>query len=237
MRTTAKHDPGRKRPHGLVRATQAGFALVELVVSAAVIVAIAGGALTALQASNRTTAEERHRARAHGIAQEDQARLRSLRISDLSNLEEERIVTRDGTAYTVSSSAEFVTDATGTTSCEQGTASADYIKISSVGELAVDRDPAAGAPPEHRRAAERLDRRRSWRAGGRRPQRPGPGRPRRRAVGQRAGHLQRLDGRERLRDLRQPAARATTRSRPSAPGLVDRDGEAPVAPDRSASSA
>ena len=40
-------------------------------------------------------------------------------------------MTQDGTPYTVVSRAEFVTDATGTASCEAGIASADYLKISS----------------------------------------------------------------------------------------------------------
>ena len=108
-----------------------GFALVEILVSALVVVAVSGGALAALQASNHSGSEERHRARAYGIAQEDQARMRSLRISDLSNLQETRTVNVDGTPYEVSSAGEFVTDSTGTASCTQGTASADYIRITS----------------------------------------------------------------------------------------------------------
>ena len=37
----------------------------------------------------------------------------------------------DGTPYEVSSAGEFVTDSTGTASCTQGSASADYIRITS----------------------------------------------------------------------------------------------------------
>jgi Tfp pilus assembly protein PilV len=124
------------------RDDDSGFALVEIIVSAVVLVAIAGGALTAIQSADRAGAEERHRAQAHGIAQEDQARLRSFRISDLSNLLETRTVTESGTPYTVESRGEFVTDATGTASCEEETTSPDYIRISSTVSW-----PSMGANP------------------------------------------------------------------------------------------
>lgn len=57
--------------------------------------------------------------------------MRAMRISDLSNLNETRSISQDGTPYQVVSRAEFVTDATGTASCEAGTASADYILTTS----------------------------------------------------------------------------------------------------------
>ena len=126
--STAARVRRRARP---LRASQGGFALVEVIVSAMIVVAVSGGALAALQANNRAGAEERHRARAYGIAQDDQARMRSLRISELSNLDESRSVHSDGISYEVVSRGEFVTDSTGTASCEQGSASADYIKITS----------------------------------------------------------------------------------------------------------
>ena len=57
--------------------------------------------------------------------------MRSMRISDLANLNQTRTVTEEGTNYTVVSRGDFVTDSTGTASCDEGTASADYIKITS----------------------------------------------------------------------------------------------------------
>ncbi len=110
---------------------QAGFALVEVIVSAVLVVIMASGTLFAIQATQRTSAEERHRATAHGIAQEDQARMRAFRISSLANYNETRQVMSDDGRYTVQSRADFVTDSTGTASCEQNTAAADYIRISS----------------------------------------------------------------------------------------------------------
>lgn len=125
---TAAPAPGAGRPRPRA---DAGFALIEVIVAALVVVVVSGGALAALRANEHAAAEERHRARAYGIAQEDQARMRSMRISDLSNLNETRTVDADGTPYEVSSAGEFVTDSTGTASCTQGVASADYIRITS----------------------------------------------------------------------------------------------------------
>lgn len=95
------------------------------------LVIVSIGVLGAIDSATRATAEERHRARAHGIAQADQARMRSMQISNLSNLNETGTVTQDGTPYTVVSRGDYVTDATGTSSCAAGTASADYIKTTS----------------------------------------------------------------------------------------------------------
>jgi Tfp pilus assembly protein PilV len=110
---------------------QSGFALVEIVVSALVLAIVAGGALTALEASGRSGAEERHRAQAHAIASDDQARLRSMTISALIDLDQTRTVTVDDTPYTVASKGQFVND-TGTDTCEAGTATVDYTRITSV---------------------------------------------------------------------------------------------------------
>ncbi len=54
-------------------------------VSAVIVVILASGTLFAISATKKSSAEERHRATAHGIAQEDQARMRGFRISALSN--------------------------------------------------------------------------------------------------------------------------------------------------------
>jgi Tfp pilus assembly protein PilV len=109
----------------------AGFALVEVLVSAVLVVIMAAGTLIAIQSTQRTSAEERHRATGHGLAQEDQARMRALRISSLANLNETRQVVADDGTYTIKSRADFVTDSTGTASCAQNTAAADYIRIAS----------------------------------------------------------------------------------------------------------
>ena len=110
---------------------QAGIALVETLVAAILLVIAAVGVFGAFDAATRSTAEERHRARAHALAEADLSRMRTMRISALSNLNQTRTVTQDGQVYSINSRAQFQSDATGTASCESGLASADYIRISS----------------------------------------------------------------------------------------------------------
>ena len=57
--------------------------------------------------------------------------MRSLRISQLMTLNQTRTVVQDGSTYTVVSKGQYVNDQSGTASCEDGTSSADYIKVSS----------------------------------------------------------------------------------------------------------
>ncbi len=111
--------------------SERGSVLIEVLVSAVMLVIATGGVFGALEAGTRSTAEERHRAQAEGLAQTDLTRMRTMRISALANLHESKLVTIEKTPYTVESAAEFETDKTGTASCEKGTASADYIQIRS----------------------------------------------------------------------------------------------------------
>jgi Tfp pilus assembly protein PilV len=105
--------------------------IIEVLIASILVVAVSLGALGAIDAATRSTSEERHRAAADGLAQADQARMRSMRISDLANLNQTRQITEEGTVYTIVSQGSFVTDSTGTASCDDGTASADYIQVSS----------------------------------------------------------------------------------------------------------
>lgn len=111
--------------------SEQGSVLIEVLVSSILLVITAVGVFSAFDAATRSTADQRHRAQANGLAQTDLARLRTMRISDLSNLHETKVMTVDGARYTVESLATFQTDATGTASCSSGTASADYIEIRS----------------------------------------------------------------------------------------------------------
>jgi Tfp pilus assembly protein PilV len=116
---------------------EGGFMLIEVMVSALLVAILAAGVFTGFEAATRSTAEERHGTQAQGLAEEDLARMRSMTISDLSDLQHQtRTVTVDGSSYTINSRTEYLTDATasdsaGTQSCQQDKASADYIKIKS----------------------------------------------------------------------------------------------------------
>lgn len=125
--------PADKRSPAASRrlADERGSILLEALVSGVMLVITAVGVFSAFDAGTRASADERHRAQAEGLAQADLARLRTMRISALSNLRETKTVTIEKTPYTVESAAEYETDKTGTASCAKGTASADYIQIRS----------------------------------------------------------------------------------------------------------
>ncbi len=111
-----------------LRQNEGGFALIEVIVSALIVVATTAGVVHTLTATGHASAEERHRSQAYAIAQEDQARMRSMRISDLQQGSTARTVTLNGSPYTVTSTATYVSNNTGTTTCgSEG--SADYVRI------------------------------------------------------------------------------------------------------------
>jgi type II secretory pathway pseudopilin PulG len=119
--------PGRRTPPA-----EDGFALIEVLVSALVLAIVAAGVMALLQATTRSAASERRHAEAYAIAQEDQARLRSMRLSSLNRMEQERTVTLDGSKFTVKSQGVFVNNTSSQpSSCTSGETSADYVRITS----------------------------------------------------------------------------------------------------------
>ncbi len=109
-----------------------GNVLIEVMVSAMMITIASIGVFTAFTAAEHSTAQERHQAQAHGLAQADIARLRTMRISQLSpSLTETTTKTVEGSPYTVLSDAQFINAKTGTDTCDEKEASADYIRIRS----------------------------------------------------------------------------------------------------------
>ncbi len=108
-----------------------GFTIIEVVVTAVVVVTVMIATFGALESAGRAGADQRHHAEAYALAQQDQARLRSLQISQLAGLSETNTVNQGGTQYSVESTGQFVNDVTGTASCEEGTNTSDYISITS----------------------------------------------------------------------------------------------------------
>ena len=131
--------------------------------------------------------------------------MRSMRISDLSNLNQTRTVTRTAPPTRSSRAPSSSPTRPAPRAATQGTPSADYILITSTVTWPSIGSRAAGARAEHRRAAERLGLGQQ-----RRPGHRGRGRPERRASrvglsGSGAGLVQRHHRQQRLRHLRQPA--------------------------------
>jgi type II secretory pathway pseudopilin PulG len=124
--------PGRKPLHG-----EDGFALIEVLVSALILAIVAGAILSLLQATTRSAAAQRQHAEAYALAQEDQARLRSLRLSTLNRISQNKTLsehqyTLNGTIFTVQSDGVFINNTKRQPSnCTSGETSADYVRITS----------------------------------------------------------------------------------------------------------
>jgi Tfp pilus assembly protein PilV len=124
---------------------EAGIAIVEVLVSAIVLVIFSLGIFTLLTGSERATATERHRAQANQLAEQELERVRSLRIADLVSLNSTRYVLADGTqlgsgcptsgaqahqtCYTINSRSQFQNEPAATSGCSAGTGSRDYLLL------------------------------------------------------------------------------------------------------------
>ncbi|HKZ12363.1 MAG TPA: hypothetical protein VJL81_00815 [Solirubrobacterales bacterium] len=109
-----------------------GFIIIEVLVSALILAIVAGAVLTLITVTTRSAASARNHSVAYGLAQEDQARMRTLRISTLKA--ENKVVsepTVNGTKFKVESKAFFVNNKSGTASCTEQNASTDYVEITS----------------------------------------------------------------------------------------------------------
>jgi Tfp pilus assembly protein PilV len=124
-------NPRMKRP--ALSDREAGFALVETLVSAALLVVIAIALLTAAERAASTAGESRARSAAAAIAEEEQERLRSMPVAALSNYHPTaRTVSAGPVDYTVTSRTDWVRDSTGATqSCTNDSTQADYLRITS----------------------------------------------------------------------------------------------------------
>lgn len=122
---------------------QAGVTLIEVLVSALVLIVVSGGFVMALTAGNRATAQERHRVKANDLAEQELERVRSLRIADLASWSSTRRVLEDGTelasgapcptsgqtCYTITSSTQFLTEGASLSNCASGTGSRDFLQL------------------------------------------------------------------------------------------------------------
>jgi Tfp pilus assembly protein PilV len=113
-------------------AREEGFVLIEILVSALVLVVASAGVIVLLQTTTKTQAEQRHTSEAYALAQEDQARLTSMRLSTLNMLDQSRTVALNKINFNVRSRGVFINDATSTPSCGEGTSSSDYVEITSI---------------------------------------------------------------------------------------------------------
>jgi hypothetical protein len=137
--------------HALRRNTAAeeGVALMEVVMSAAVLMLVVLGVLAAMDAVSGTAGANQARTVSAALAEQDQERMRGLATEDLEEIERNPPAPRQvlvGTVtYTVTSQTQWVTDAAGEeASCALESGEGSYLKITSTVT-----SPATGAavPP------------------------------------------------------------------------------------------
>lgn len=114
-----------------LRAEEGGFGLIEVLVTAVLVALVGIGVFTGLDAASATSGQQKARSIAGHVAQDDQERLRSFRVGELSNLNETRTVTVGGVPYTVRSRATWISDESGAQSCTNTSNEASYLRIRS----------------------------------------------------------------------------------------------------------
>jgi prepilin-type N-terminal cleavage/methylation domain-containing protein len=124
--------PGRGRLGAAISrmrwtADDAGFTLVEVLVSALILVLLSMAVLGALDATTRSSFSDRLHANAEALAQQNENRLRGLNVDELSNLNKTFQGPKlDGVQFTLQETAQYVSDSSGAVSCTNP--SADYLE-------------------------------------------------------------------------------------------------------------
>lgn len=108
--------------------SERGLTIVEVLASALILAILLGGAVAALVSAKAFSSDQQRRAQAATLAQQDEDRLRGMSVNQLTALSTiPRTVTLSGLIFTVTSTAQFVTEATGASSCATS-GSADVIQ-------------------------------------------------------------------------------------------------------------
>jgi type II secretory pathway pseudopilin PulG len=112
---------------------QNGFALIEVVVSAALLLVVASGVLAGIEGPSRTSSQNETRSQATDLAQQDQDRMRSMSFSSLIGYTQTTPVTVGKVTYSRYSSAIWIRDNNDPDSCQtqNNQSQGDYLKITS----------------------------------------------------------------------------------------------------------
>jgi Tfp pilus assembly protein PilV len=115
------------------RAGEGGWALVETIASAVMLIVISLAVLSSLSTASRGTGENKGRSVAATLAEQDQERMRAMSVVQLSNYHPaaQTVTTSDGAKYTVTSRADWIRDSTDTTASCNDDSPPDYLRISS----------------------------------------------------------------------------------------------------------
>jgi Tfp pilus assembly protein PilV len=127
IRAWSRPARGARRPSG-----EAGFALVEVMVSAVLLLVLALATLPIVDKSGTRAGTDRSRSVASGLAQIDQERMRQMPLDSLANLRDSNTKSIDGLTYTVVSRADYVRDNGGYVTCtDNSSARTEYLRVRS----------------------------------------------------------------------------------------------------------
>lgn len=112
---------------------ESGFALIEVVVSAGLLMVVAGGVLAGIDGPAKISGRSEVRSQASAIAQQDQERMRGMPFTSLVGYTATTPVTVGGATYTRTSTAVWIRDNSDTDSCSTAAddTSGDYLRITS----------------------------------------------------------------------------------------------------------
>jgi Tfp pilus assembly protein PilV len=122
---------GSETGRGGRRASEAGFAMVEVMVSAVLLIVLAMATLPLLDQAGQRAGANKSRSIAASLAQADQDRMHQMAIDELANFSDQRTKTVEGVAFTIRSTTQWVRDASGFVTCAVDPAKAEYLKITS----------------------------------------------------------------------------------------------------------
>jgi Tfp pilus assembly protein PilV len=123
---------------------QSGFAMIEALIAAVLLVIVTLGVLLGLDAAQRSSGREKSRSVAAALTEQDQERLRSFRAVDLDNYDQTRTVKVNKIPYVITSQADWVRDSTGgTESCNSNTVQADYMRVTTTTTSGLINSPIA----------------------------------------------------------------------------------------------
>lgn len=133
--------------HRTRRHSESGFALIEVIVSAAVLAIVAMAVLSGIDAATGSSAREKARAVAANLAEREQERLRGLSVEELTAIADhgeagvnvvDPVPEVDGVTYNVNSRAEWITDDQGgTPACGNSSKNNEYFHITTTVESAI----------------------------------------------------------------------------------------------------
>lgn len=108
--------PPRVAARCAVPRSDAGFTLIEVLVTALIVILLASATATALISTSHASGDQRAHAQADAIASQDQERLRGLSDAQLNGLDQPRSETVSGNTFSVTSTATYL-DTAGSNTC------------------------------------------------------------------------------------------------------------------------